>query len=449
MTSDFPTGGSFTVKIIDESISHNLKGPNQYKVKMNKGFLLKAFDFEYAPSAPQFTEDNSMFLYKQGTTQKNTVIDGTPQGGVPQEANGDFVRFTYGLISLKEGSGTHPTLGTPLNSTNQLGHHLQRENIGPSFMSSSIIQNKFTTQYYSGSFGLINEPPQPQGEDLGDIFKTSGLGSASRFIGLNSLKFLKNNNTDPLLSEQEKTELHITFFQGTKDFSLSEEDLRGQALGLGSGSKNDERSISTFEIDANQDDLDVGGICNNYLPRNHEIRLKGKNDDRFIPKAHTFEDNWNVGFITSSAEIGGGCVAIGEQLPIDTSKQLQYGLSIDQVENAEVYVQGGALGQIGYIGFNSASNTSNYADSIETFMSASNYYSGSFTYELSWLDKDHTLISNLNKSEELFNGIGVKGLVLIPEYAHPQIKNNINFYLQQAGILDSSPNAQVQSTNDG
>ena len=82
-------------------------------------------------------------------------------------------------------------------------------------------------------------------------------------------------------------------------------------------------------------------------------------------------------------------------------------------------------------------------------MSASNYYSGSFTYELSWLDKDHTLISNLNKSEELFNGIGVKGLVLIPEYAHPQIKNNINFYLHQAGILDSSPNAQVQSTNDG
>ena len=89
------------------------------------------------------------------------------------------------------------------------------------------------------------------------------------------------------------------------------------------------------------------------------------------------------------------------------AKQLQYGLSIDQVENAEVYVQGGALGQIGYIGFNSASNTNNYADSIETFMSASNYYSGSFSYELSWLDKDHTLITNLNKDAELFDGIGV------------------------------------------
>ena len=51
------------------------------------------------------------------------------------------------------------------------------------------------------------------------------------------------------------------------------------------------------------------------------------------------------------------------------------------------------------------------------------------------------------KEEELFDGIGVKGLVLIPKYTHPQIKNNINFYLQQAGIIDSSPNTQVQSTN--
>ena len=58
-------------------------------------------------------------------------------------------------------------------------------------------------------------------------------------------------------------------------------------------------------------------------------------------------------------------------------------------------------------------------------MSSSNFYSGSFRYELSWLDKDHTLITNIDKDAELFDGIGNKGLVIIPEYTHPKIKNNI------------------------
>ena len=32
ITNDLPTGKSFSLKLIDESISNNLKGPNQYKV---------------------------------------------------------------------------------------------------------------------------------------------------------------------------------------------------------------------------------------------------------------------------------------------------------------------------------------------------------------------------------------------------------------------------------
>ena len=81
-------------------------------------------------------------------------------------------------------------------------------------------------------------------------------------------------------------------------------------------------------------------------------------------------------------------------------------------------------------------------------MSASNYYSGSFDYQLSFLDKDHTLITNLDKSAELFDGIGTKGIVIIPENTVSKIKNNIYFYLQQAGILPTSPNTQVQLSDD-
>ena len=78
-------------------------------------------------------------------------------------------------------------------------------------------------------------------------------------------------------------------------------------------------------------------------------------------------------------------------------------------------------------------------------MSSSNYYSGSFGYELSFLDKDHTLITNLDKSAELFDGIGDKGIIIIPENTHPKVKNNLQYYLQQAGILPTSPNTQVQT----
>ena len=81
-------------------------------------------------------------------------------------------------------------------------------------------------------------------------------------------------------------------------------------------------------------------------------------------------------------------------------------------------------------------------------MSEDNYYSGSFDYQLSFLDKDHTIITNLNKTAELFDGIGVKGIVIIPENIHPKIKNNIIFYLKQAGILPTAPNTQVQVTRE-
>ena len=46
ITNDFPTGNKAFIKIIDESIQTNLKG--HHRVKMNKGFLLKSFDFNFA-----------------------------------------------------------------------------------------------------------------------------------------------------------------------------------------------------------------------------------------------------------------------------------------------------------------------------------------------------------------------------------------------------------------
>ena len=65
--------------------------------------------------------------------------------------------------------------------------------------------------------------------------------------------------------------------------------------------------------------------------------------------------------------------------------------------------------------------------------------------ELSFLDKDHTLIMDINKEYELENGIGSKGLIIIPEHAHPQISFNLEFYLEKAGIIGSNQGNTTQN----
>ena len=422
ITNDLPTKESFSIRIIDESIANNLKGPNQYKVKMNKGFLLKTFDYIFDNSNRHLVENNSMYLYKGGVTKANTIEDGIVQS-ITGVTNDQAIRFRYGTIEMIDGS-TAGGFG--------YGSDFALNKIGPSFASSSIVNNKFTQQYYSGSYGLINEPSQPGGASTnGDILKTSGLGSASRFIGISTLDFLKKNPS---------TELHLTLFEGTKDFSLNETNLLDSA--------NDERSISTFEIDSNQSQLDIGGICNEYLPKTHEIRLKGVNDDRFEPKGHTFLDNFQTAYITGSIFFG-GCIPFGSHKPSTTGGKMQLGINVDKVETPDIFVQGGVLGVVGYQGIATASvlngaPNSNYGLSLSGSMSSSNYYSGSFNYQLSFLDKDHTIITNLDKNAELFDGIGTKGIIIIPENIHPKIKNNLKFYLQEAGILSTPPNTHLQ-----
>lgn len=327
--------------------------------------------------------------------------------------------------------------------TNQYrGSHLQRENIGPSFRSANIIENKFTQQYYSGSFGPINEPPQPQGSHNRDIIRTSGLGSASRFIGQDSLTFLRDNNNDVSLTIQEKTELHITFFEGTKDFAPG---------------ANDERSISTFEIDKNQEQLDIGDTCHDFLPKNHEIVLKGNNDPRFEPTFTTYEDSFVSAYSIVDTSTVNGCVQVNQLTPAIAQTEIQLGINIDETENARIYIQGGAIGQEGIQGIYSASNTSygvsNLTDStgplFGSVSASDHFYSGSFNYQLSWLDKDHVIISNLDKEAELFNGIGSQGIMLIPENIHPKIASNMNFYLQQAGLgSGNAPNTITKLDDD-
>ena len=442
ITNDFPTGKKCKIKIIDESISTNIK--DTYRVKMNKGYLLKTLDFKFAGeqfvdtrsgsvspnSASCLVNNNSLYLYQGGTLLKKDFISGSNatitsslSGSISQPL-GDPIRFKYGVVEMIPGNNSE-------ERTFSLGR------IGPNYISSSILENKFTQQYYTGSYGQINHIPSIKGinetyashSTQGELLAATAFGSASRFIGVETLNFLSNNNSDTSLDEQDKTELHVTFFEGTKDFS--------------SGSF-DERSIATFEVDRNKttpiiEDEVHKGFCNGGLPLTHDLVFKGVNDTRFKPLTPpTFiDDIRNVYFQKHQTQtVDHGCVHHSASV---TDDNFQTGSTLDLLNDANIFVQGGALGPVGLQG-NLVSSSTFYYRPLASSMVQDNYYSGSFSYQLSFLDKDHTLILDLDKEAELFDGIGDNGIVLIPDNCTPQVKNNIEFYLEKAGIIEKTTN---------
>ena len=421
MTNDLPTGGKFNIKLLDGTIQSNLK--QGYRVKMNKGYLLNSFDFKFASSSADkhLARNNTMYLYRSGSITVRQYYTGSGTGNSAITNDGKL-KFRYAKNEFYPG-----TFG-------QAGGSFDISKTGPSFASSSIIENKFTKQYYSGSFGFILD--NPNGVTDSQILKNSGYGSASKFINYSTLNFLKKNTENSFLPNSEKTELHITFFEGTKDF----------AEGF-----HDERSISTFEVDSrlpnqiHNDSKDKGDACNGFLPHIPEISFKGINDTRFEPTFDTYYDDIHHVYLESTASNGiNGCQALSQS---GFSSEAYKGASVDFISNAEIYVQGGDLGPKGIEG-----DEPPYIGNQDTISSASmnahSFYSGSIRYQLSFLDKDHTLITNLNKDAELFDGIGNKEIIIIPDNLTQNIKSNLEFYLQKAGLIDAAPATKAPiSTN--
>ena len=57
------------------------------------------------------------------------------------------------------------------------------------------------------------------------------------------------------------------------------------------------------------------------------------------------------------------------------------------------------------------------------------------SHQLSVLRDEPTLIVNLDKESELKDGLGDAGFVLIPQNCNERVKNNIEYYLQKAGLI--------------
>ena len=87
-----------------------------------------------------------------------------------------------------------------------------------------------------------------------------------------------------------------------------------------------------------------------------------------------------------------------------------------------------------------------HADGHGLSFSASRTYDCAYFYpfsshQLSVLRDEPTVIINLAKESECFNGIGEKGFVMVPEQTHKKVRDNLEFYLQKSGLLSERGNA--------
>ena len=73
----------------------------------------------------------------------------------------------------------------------------------------------------------------------------------------------------------------------------------------------------------------------------------------------------------------------------------------------------------------------------QQIFSASYFYPFS-NHQLSVLREESTLILNLDKESELYDGIGEKGFVVIPEQSDVRVRENLDFYLKKAGLINVS-----------
>ena len=54
--------------------------------------------------------------------------------------------------------------------------------------------------------------------------------------------------------------------------------------------------------------------------------------------------------------------------------------------------------------------------------------------------RPNIIMADVNKINELFDGIGGQGFLCIPENLNPKIKNNLDYFLKKAELIEKGPN---------
>ena len=149
-----------------------------------------------------------------------------------------------------------------------------------------------------------------------------------------------------------------------------------------------------------------------------------------IKSISTFEIDLEKYDTTNSTQVSSSLFIDGVNRTIDHPKY--YLLPIMQgphdIDSVKTTGNGGATGH----------STTN--GTTETGVNLKFYYSGNGNenaiYQFSYLEKTNVVIADIDKPTELANDVGDKGYVLIPDNLDKDIKDNLDFYLDKAGLKE-------------
>ncbi len=92
-------------------------------------------------------------------------------------------------------------------------------------------------------------------------------------------------------------------------------------------------------------------------------------------------------------------------------------------------------------GYGNGGNTANHAATSNGKVELQYSFSGNSwalaTYQISYLEETNVIIADIDKPIELSNDVGDKGYVLIPNNIDKEISDNLDFYLDKAGLKES------------
>ena len=425
-------------------------------------------------------QHNPLALNKESSFNINDTLAPSVEEGAPRLGQGRF-QFEY---------------GTPLNQPLMCGDNSQivknkftRRFVGKNISGSLISSFNLATvnelqkhinnyQESNGDFlfsnnntatGIFKNAEWVYTGIAGQFFYVPLSGivspsvSASIFIQ-ESVKFLSENPTE--------TELHLTLHKGEKSYS----------------NKNDELSIGTFEVDSKVPfkeadnsgtnlfgklkpsisalilkndprnkptadfllDKDKGFSGSNTSFEREEIYLKNypgqPNLNAFSPFYENFEHyqvhkrfkvfdagpgikQFNISSDPTSTEDNkltvrppfGDSLGGGNNIPGGYPK-----LDVDGPEGTY------ASNSSSFHNFPTDFGEGYYGNNTQNYPGAEDH---GYHFQLSFLDESPVIITDIDKENELFDGIGDRGLVLIPDEISPDIKRNVDYYLRKAGII--------------
>ena len=153
---------------------------------------------------------------------------------------------------------------------------------------------------------------------------------------------------------------------------------------------------------------------------------------------------------TSSFSTGFNRVSVSSKTFLQNIESSSVGLSVLNSHNYNGFIPVTELN--GLKSFKTTITSSNSENKIYTYeindsdkgsTTVTKDYVASYFYpfsshQLSVLRDEPTLIVNMDKESEIPDGLGDKGFVIIPQDCHPQVKTNVEFYLEKAGLIEKT-----------